>query len=259
MRTQTRGAAALGALAGLLLAAGLTACTGPHRAPTRPGQPAGAPGKGPGQAGRVATPYRPSASTLLATAEGTIPEFAAAGGPQTGQVPGTWHDAPSTLPVVARRPGWLQVRLAQRPNQSTAWVRAKDVTLSTTPYAIKLDLATTRLTLYKSGQQVFSAPVGVGNREFPTPEGTYFVAFLAEPPVPAYGSFVMVTSAHSPMITDWQGSGDGMVGIHGPLHTDAQIGTTGARVSHGCIRLHEKDLLRLREVPAGSPVTIVSS
>jgi lipoprotein-anchoring transpeptidase ErfK/SrfK len=82
---------------------------------------------------------------------------------------------------------------------------------------------------------------------------------MAEPPGPDYGAFVLVTSAHSAGITDWEGSGDGMIGIHGPLNSDKKIGTTGARVSHGCIRMHEKDLLRLRDVPAGTPVIIVRS
>lgn len=52
-------------------------------------------------------------------------------------------------------------------------------------------------------------------------------------------------------------SGDGMVGIHGPLGGEQLIGASGARISHGCIRLHEADLLRLRDIPAGTPVTIV--
>lgn len=50
-----------------------------------------------------------------------------------------------------------------------------------------------------------------------------------------------------------------MVGIHGPLGAGAVIGRTGARISHGCIRLHDRDLARLSDVPAGTPVTIVSS
>jgi hypothetical protein len=257
VRTGKWTAAALAMLAlAAGLAAGLVMCTGSqsHRAP---GRSPGARGGGPGQG--ATRPYRPPASTLLATAHGTIPKFARLEGPQTGRVPGSWHGAATTLPVIAQQPGWLEVRLAQRPNESTAWVLARDVTLSTTPYAITLHLASTHLTLYRNGQQVFSAPVGIGTRQFPTPTGEYFLAFFAAPPVPAYGAYVMVTSAHSDGITDWEGSGDGMVGIHGPLGSDARIGTTGARVSHGCIRLHENDLLRLRDVPTGTPVTILPS
>ena len=102
------------------------------------------------------------------------------------------------------------------------------------------------------------APVGVGLPAYPTPTGQYFVAFLATPPNPGYGAFVMVTSAHSNTITDWDSSGDAIVAIHGPLGSDRQIATTGAAVSHGCVRLHESDLVQLRPVPVGSPIDIVA-
>ncbi|MBO0769969.1 MAG: L,D-transpeptidase [Actinobacteria bacterium] len=209
----------------------------------------------PGDAAAVSRP----GVTLLATTHGTIPRFAAPGGPRTGRVPGSWHHAPSTLPVIATRAGWLDVRLAQRPNGSTAWVRASGVSLGATAYAIVIDLRATRLTLYRDGRRVFSAPAGVGAAGVPTPAGHFFVAFIASPPAPDYGPFVMVTSAHSTAISDWDSSGDAMVGIHGPLGAGAVIGRTGARISHGCIRLHDRDLARLSDVPAGTPVTIVSS
>jgi lipoprotein-anchoring transpeptidase ErfK/SrfK len=69
----------------------------------------------------------------------------------------------------------------------------------------------------------------------------------------------MVTSAHSPDIADWEGSGDALIGIHGPLGEDAAIGTTGAKISHGCIRLHESAQVKLRAVPPGTPIDIVFS
>jgi lipoprotein-anchoring transpeptidase ErfK/SrfK len=213
----------------------------------------------PGPAARAAHGFVPPAHTLLATTHGAIPKFARPGGPQTGRVPGHWHYARSTLPVIARRAGWLDVRLAQRPNESTAWVRSRDVTLTTTPYAIVIDLAQTHLHLYRSARQILDAPVGVGMPQYPTPPGRFFAAFFAAPPTPGYGAFVMVTSAHSNVITDWDMSGDAMVAIHGPLGSGAAIGTTGARVSHGCIRMHEQDLLHLRDVPAGSPIYIFSA
>jgi lipoprotein-anchoring transpeptidase ErfK/SrfK len=68
----------------------------------------------------------------------------------------------------------------------------------------------------------------------------------------------MVTSGHSNAISDYEESGDAIVAIHGPLGAEAAIGTTGARVSHGCVRLHDVDLDQLRVVPVGSPVQIVS-
>lgn len=164
---------------------------------------------------------------------------------------------PGTL--IPRRPGWLDVRLAQRPNESTAWVLSRDVTLTSTRYAIVIDLATTHLHLYRSAREIYSAPVGVGLPQYPTPPGRFFAAFFAAPPSPGYGAFVMVTSAHSNVITDWDMSGDAMVAIHGPLGSGTPICCTGARVSHGCIRMHENDLLHLRDVPAGSPIYIFTS
>jgi lipoprotein-anchoring transpeptidase ErfK/SrfK len=174
-------------------------------------------------------------------------------------MPATWYGTPSTLPVFATRPGWVQVGLPQRPNGSKAWVPAKDVKLGMTPYRIVINLATTHLTLYKGGKQVFTAPAGVGTRNDPTPTGRYFVAFLERPPVAnvGYGAFIMVTSDHSDTIKDWAGSGDAVIGIHGPLGDDREIGTTGARISHGCIRLHEAALLRLRDVSVGTPIDII--
>jgi hypothetical protein len=201
----------------------------------------------------------PAGKTTLATLRVTSPRYAAPGVRAPGQVPATWWGVPSVLPVVASRPGWVQVRLAQRPNGSEAWLPARDVTLSSTPYRIVINLATTHLTLYYGTRPVFTTPAGIGTPTDPTPAGHFFVAFDEPPPGSSagYGPFILVTSAHSPNISDWAGSGDAVIGIHGPLGEDSLIGTTGARISHGCIRLHLAALLRLRSVPPGTPIDIV--
>jgi lipoprotein-anchoring transpeptidase ErfK/SrfK len=198
------------------------------------------------------------AETLVATIRPAgAPGSRTPGGPSTQEVPGHWWQAASILPVIDQKPGWVEVRLAQRPNESVAWVPSGDVTLATDPYYIVVDLNTTHLQLYKASRQVGSYPAGIGVPVAPTPTGQFFVALFAESPSPAYGPFVMVTSAHSNTISDWEESGDAITAIHGPLGSDAAIGTTGARVSHGCIRLHDTDLVQLRDVPAGTPVLIV--
>jgi lipoprotein-anchoring transpeptidase ErfK/SrfK len=205
------------------------------------------------------SPVQIARSTALATVRAAAVRYASPGGRPAGTVPASWYERPSVLPVVATRPGWVEVRLAQRPNQSTAWLRAGDVTLSSTPYEIVVDLASTRLSLYDDGHLVFSAPAGVGTAGDPTPAGHFFVAFDEPPPQanPGYGPFIMVTSAHSTAISDWEGSGDAVIGIHGPLGEDSKIGTSGARISHGCIRLHDQALERLTGVPAGTPIDVV--
>lgn len=195
--------------------------------------------------------------TLLAALDATAGEFARPGGPRSGWVPGSWHGARSVLPIISSRPGWVRVRLAQRPNGSTAWIRDSSFQRRITPYRIVVNLATTHLALYDDGRKVFSTPAGVGTASDPTPAGQYFVAFFEAPPASAYGAFVIVTSAHSDAISDWQGSGDAVIAIHGPLGSGQLIGTKGARLSHGCVRLPEAALLRLRLVPAGTPIEII--
>ena len=250
------GAGTVAASLGLLLSSGgPPAVSGPARAATsralaRPAVALARPS---------ATPAQVLRSTELATVRAAAARYAGPGQLATGTVPASWYQRPSVLPVIATRPGWVEVRLAQRPNQSTAWLPAKDVTLSSTPYQIVIDLATTKLSLYNDGQLVFSAPAGVGTVGDPTPAGHYFVAFDEPPPPgnPGYGPFILVTSAHSPAISDWEGSGDAVIGIHGPLGADSQIGTSGAKISHGCIRLHDQALERLTAVPAGTPIDVV--
>ncbi len=153
-----------------------------------------------------------------------------------------------------------QVRLAQRPDGSTAWLPDTDVSLSSTPYQIVVNLTAPTLALYKDGHEMFSAPAGVGAPSDPTPPGQYFVAFTEAPPQPnpGYGPFILVTSDHSKTISDRDGSGDAVIGIHGALGSDLSIGSSGARLSHGCIRLHLQDQLKLTGIPAGTPVTITS-
>ena len=206
-------------------------------------------------------PLGPPASTLVATTDGSIPGYPS---PESATpsmiVPGSWFGSPSELPVITSEPGWLYVRLAQRPNGSTIWVRQSDVTLSSTPYAIVVNLTTMHLQVFENGTQIFDFPAGIGAPDDPTPPGQYFMPMQYPSPGPGYGPFVLVTSDHSDTIVDWENSGDAVIGIHGPItsYDDSLIGTTGAAISHGCIRLHDADLAQLSIIPPGTPIDIVS-
>ncbi len=202
---------------------------------------------------------KPTGITTVATIRSSgAPGSDSPGGPSTQMVPGSWYKAASVLPVIAQRPGWVEVRLAQRPNESTTWVPKADVTLAQVAYRIVINLSTEHLQVFKSGTQVADFPAGIGTVDDPTPTGEFFLAFIAAPPSPGYGAFILATSAHSNVITDFDNSGDAITAIHGPLGADAAIGTTGAKVSHGCIRLHAADLLQLKDVPVGTPISIVA-
>jgi len=201
------------------------------------------------------------AATLIATLRADIPAFGGPNGEETGTIAATWHDRPKSLPVIDQQPGWFHVRLPERPNGSTAWIRSGDVDVSTTTYRIEVDVAAMRLRLFDAGEVVMDVPAGIGTDDAPTTVGNFFLAFLQEPPdtTSGWGPFVMVTSSHSETISDFEQSGDAIAAIHGPLGAAEEIGQTGAKVSHGCIRLHLEDLERLRDVPAGTPVDVIDS
>jgi lipoprotein-anchoring transpeptidase ErfK/SrfK len=204
------------------------------------------------------TPVVP-VSTPLATPEGVIATFDAPAGEQVGTV-GLWYGYPMTMPIVQTRGDWLQIRLPERPNGSTAWVRRDDVVTSSSPYRIVISLAETKLTVYEDGFALFTAPVGIGKESTPTPTGSFFVAVIEEPGPAGYGPLVLDTNGHSEAIESWEGSGDAITAIHGPISasSDAQIGTTGTRISNGCIRMHEADQVKLGIITLGTPVDIVS-
>lgn len=199
------------------------------------------------------------AVTEVAAIDGDVPGSPGPGAPPDTTVPATWYGYQSILPVIAQVPGWLEVRLAQRPNESTTWVPAGDVSLSVTPYVLVLDLGTEHLAVFDAGRQILDFPAGIGTPDDPTPTGSFFVTMTVPPPDPGYGPFVLVTSAHSDAIADWDGSGDAIIAIHGPIdaYDDSLIGTTGARISHGCIRLHDSDLAQLSMIPPGTPLDIL--
>lgn len=153
-----------------------------------------------------------------------------------------------------RPPGaWVHVRLPVLPNGTTGFVRRAALGgYETVHTRLVVDLATLRATLYRDGRVAFRAPVGVGAPGWETPRGEFYVRNeLTRYSSPAYGPVAFGTSARSPHATDWPAGG--YVGIHG---TDAPQLIPG-RVSHGCIRLRNPDILALaRRMPVGTPVTI---
>ncbi len=208
----------------------------------------------------VATPVAPvAAETTIAEVTGPLTYSSQPDGPSVGTLPtGSWWRDTKFLPVIARVPGWLQVRLPQRPNGLTGWIPQSSATLSTTSFGIVIDVTDHRLQLYDGGRLVVDAPAGVGTPDDPTPLGDFYLMDIGPSRGAGWGPFVLATNAHSEAITSWEGSGDAFTAVHGPLGADAAIGDTGGEISHGCVRLHVADLARLAPVPLGAPVVILA-
>jgi hypothetical protein len=150
---------------------------------------------------------------------------------------------------------WLRIRLPRRPNGSTGWVPQDALgSLTVTHKMIDVDKSTLRLRVFDRGKVVMTARVGVGKRGTITPSGHFYVRekFHVKG-VPLYGPRAIGTSAYAPTLSDWPGGG--VVGLHGTN----EPGLIPGRPSHGCIRLRNRDILRLyRLAERGTPIDIHS-
>ena len=148
---------------------------------------------------------------------------------------------------------WVRLRLPQRPNDVTAWVRRDALG----PYhlldtRLVVNRRTLRITLYERGKRRFSARVGVGAPGTPTPAGSFWIREKFRVTGNSlYGTRAMGTAAYSDVLTDWPGGG--VIGIHGTN----QPGLIPGRPSHGCIRVRNRDIERLYALtPVGTPLSI---
>jgi hypothetical protein len=115
-----------------------------------------------------------------------------------------------------------------------------------------VDTAALTATLFRAHRVVFRARIGIGTSAAPTPSGSFYVRnVLTRYRSPFYGPVAFGTSARS-TLTDWPAGG--FVGIHGTNRPDLLPG----RVSHGCIRMRNRDILELaRVMPVGTPVVVM--
>jgi hypothetical protein len=149
---------------------------------------------------------------------------------------------------------WYRVLLPIRPNGSTGWVRSSDVEVTGINYQLVIHLAAFQLDLFEGGQLQATIPIGVGTDQTPTPGGEYYIKELLKPPDPntLYGDYVFGLNGFSNVLTSWpQG---GVLGIHGTNDPNHSI---GRKISHGCIRLSNRDIDRLASLlPLGTPVEV---
>jgi hypothetical protein len=148
---------------------------------------------------------------------------------------------------------WVHVRLPVLPNGTTGWIRRAALGgYGTVATHLDVDLVRLRATLYRDGRPVFRAAVGVGSVGSPTPRGEFYIRNkLTRYHSPIYGPVAFGTSARSPTATGWPAGG--FVGIHGTDRPELVPG----RVSHGCIRMRDADVLKLaKRLPVGTPLTI---
>ncbi len=121
-----------------------------------------------------------------------------------------------------------------------------------------LDLSERTLYLYRRGAVLDTFPVAVGRQGWETPTGRFTVFQMQQNPVwehPFTGELVPPGDTN-PLGHRWIGfwsDGTNAIGFHGT----PQEASIGQAVSHGCVRLYNRDVLVLYEqVAIGTPVYV---
>lgn len=121
-----------------------------------------------------------------------------------------------------------------------------------------LKLSDRRVYLYRNNILATSYPVAIGKAGWETPVGKYKVLEMQRDPSwqhPWTGKIVP-PGAKNPLGARWIGfwtDGKNFIGFHGT----PQEKLIGQAVSHGCVRMRNKDILSLyAQVDIGTPVTV---
>jgi lipoprotein-anchoring transpeptidase ErfK/SrfK len=219
----------------------------------------------------------PSYTSYIATAKSTVTEVPVYDSPDASDPSRTLEnpwlvdpDVPTSkvtqvFLVKEQRPEWVEVLLPVRPNGSTGWVKAADVSITANPFAIKIELAKHTITVTNANQVIYNGPVAVGatdpplpdvGKPTPTPTGEYYLRVLLQAPDPntVYGPYAYGLSSHSDALSEFAG-GDAEIGIHG--NNDASV--LGTDATHGCVRMDNAAITTLsKQLPLGTPVEIVA-
>ena len=149
-------------------------------------------------------------------------------------------------------PSWYKIVVPGRPNGRMGWIPAGAATIEPTHKVIVIDRSARRLELWQGNRRQLATTVAVGAPGMETPLGLFYVQWKFVPTAEILGAYAFETSAYS-KLSDWPGGG--IVGIHGTFWP----WLLGKAVSHGCVRVHNRDILRLRGmVQIGTPIKIVA-
>jgi len=149
----------------------------------------------------------------------------------------------------------LTPELAPSPN-----IPVDTPSLQVTPHSTNLviKLSDRRVYLYRNNILLASYPIAIGKAGWETPIGNYKVIEMQRDPAwqhPWTGK-IIPPGAENPLGARWIGfwtDGKNFIGFHGT----PQEQLIGQAVSHGCVRMRNKDILSLyAQVDVGTPVTV---
>ncbi len=201
----------------------------------------------------LATLVRPHKVVASLHARGARGSFLRARRPITG--------TRTVVPVVGHattRDGkrWLRILVPGRPNGRRAWIAKRGTVRATTSWRLVVKTSSRRVLVYRRGRLVRSFAAVVGKPSTPTPHGHFFVEeSVLMLPGSAGAPFALATSARSNVLQEFEG-GPGQIALHGVANLG---GVPGTAVSHGCVRLANRNIAWLAaRIAPGVPLMITS-
>jgi lipoprotein-anchoring transpeptidase ErfK/SrfK len=133
-------------------------------------------------------------------------------------------------------------------------------TVTRTETRLLLNLKKRRVFVYQGQKIIASYPVAIGRRGWETPTGEFRVIQMVREPVwehPFTGQLVP-SGKNNPLGARWSGfwtDGANFIGFHGT----PQENLIGWAVSHGCVRMRDRDIKALFErVKIGTSVIVIA-
>jgi lipoprotein-anchoring transpeptidase ErfK/SrfK len=203
----------------------------------------------------------PLGALVLTTAVDSLDVYATPGDAAPSATLGEWsaYGLPLTLlgTTTTELDGqtWIRALLPIQPNGTAGWVRADDVTVTSTTNAVHVYLDEMLLEYTEDGVVTVSTTVAVGAPDTPTPLGTFYVTDpldLTTNPTGSYGAYAIGLSGFSAVLAEFAG-GPPQIAIHGTNRPEL----LGQAVSNGCVRLPNEAILKIAAtITLGTPVTI---
>ena len=154
----------------------------------------------------------------------------------------------STKPVIEEKTSYEVSNIQQKTNNSSNTEKAS----STVNHLIIINSRANTLRYYVSGKLSRSYRCATGTSGTPTPQGK-FAIFEKLENRPYYKANIPGGAANNPLGPRWMQFKSGGYAIHG-TNTDSSIGTNA---SHGCVRMHNSDVIELYSlVPNGTTVIV---
>jgi lipoprotein-anchoring transpeptidase ErfK/SrfK len=149
---------------------------------------------------------------------------------------------------------WLRVLVPGRPNGRKGWIKQRGTVTTTTSWHIVVRTSSRRVHVYRRGRLLRTFAAVVGKPSTPTPRGRFFVEeSVRMPPGSAGAPYALALSARSNVLQEFAG-GPGQIALHGVANLG---GTPGTAISHGCVRLANRNIRWMAaRIATGVPVTI---